>query len=114
VQLWNILYKIREIDAVITVDLQRRVREGHPETSFALLAGAPLRFNKKTPQGAAERRELLAPHFGRISRVPGAAFDDVLDAYALLWSARRLERGQAHILGEPQRDARGLHCEIVV
>ena len=69
VQLWNILYKIREVDAAMTPRLQRRVREAHPECSFALLNGGPLRFSKKTAAGEAERRALLAPEFGQIARV---------------------------------------------
>jgi hypothetical protein len=45
--------------------------------------------------------------------LPGAARDDVLDAYVLLWSARRLARDDARVLGSGERDARGLRCEIV-
>jgi predicted RNase H-like nuclease len=112
-QLWNILDKIREVDAAMKPSLQRRVREAHPEVSFALLNGAPLRFPKKRREGEEERRRLLRPVFGELPRVPGAARDDVLDAYALLWSARRLLYGEARILGGGERDARGLHCEIV-
>ena len=106
IQLWNILGKIREVDQVMTPRLQRRVRESHPECSFALLNGAPMRFPKKTPEGLAERRALVGP----VRRLPGAAEDDVLDACALLWSARR-----RHVaLGDGGRDERGLRCEIVV
>ncbi|MCA1828841.1 MAG: DUF429 domain-containing protein [Myxococcales bacterium] len=108
-QVWNILYKIREVDAVITPRLQRRIREAHPECSFARLNGAPLRFPKKKRDGLAERRALLEPLFGPLPAVPGAARDDVLDAYALLWSASQPNR----ILGKGERDARGLRCEIV-
>jgi predicted RNase H-like nuclease len=113
IQLWNILYKIREADAAMTPALQRRVREGHPESSFAKLNGAPLRWPKKTAQGARERLRLLRPIFGEIERLKGAALDDVLDAYALLWTARRVEARQALALGDPkQRDQRGLRCQI--
>ena len=42
--------------------------------------------------------------------VPGAAVDDVLDAYALFWSAS----GQHVVLGNGERDVRGLRCEIVI
>ena len=113
IQLWNILHKIREVDEAMTPRLQRRVREAHPEVSFALLNGSPLRFAKKSADGEAERRRLLRPIFGEIPAVPGAARDDVLDAYALLWSAQRAWRGEARVLGGSERDERGLQCEIV-
>ena len=113
IQLWNILHKIREVDEAMTPRLQRRVREAHPEVSFALLNGAPLCFAKKSADGEAERRRLLRPIFGEIPAVPGAARDDVLDAYALLWSAHRTRRGEARVLGGGERDERGLQCEIV-
>jgi predicted RNase H-like nuclease len=113
IQLWNILHKIREVDEAMTPRLQRRVREAHPEVSFALLNGAALRFAKKSADGEAERRRLLRPIFGEIPAVPGAARDDVLDAYALLWSARRARRGEARALGASEQDERGLRCEIV-
>jgi predicted RNase H-like nuclease len=113
IQLWNILHKIREVDEAMTPRLQRRVREAHPEVSFALLNGSPLRFAKKSADGEAERRRLLRPIFGEIPAVPGAARDDVLDAYALLWSAHRARRGEARVLGGGERDERGLQCEIV-
>ena len=112
IQLWNILYKIREVDEALTPRLQRRVREAHPECSFALLNGAPLRFAKKKPEGLAERRALIEQLFGPVPRLAGAAPDDVLDAYALLWSARREASGTARVLGG-ERDSRGLRCEIV-
>ena len=111
VQLWNILPKIREVDSAITPRLQRRIREAHPECSFRLLHGGPLPHAKKTPPGLALRRRLLRPHFGPLEAIPGAALDDVLDAYALLWSAGRVAAGTGLALGGG-RDARGLRCEI--
>ena len=35
------------------------------------------------------------------------------DAYALLWSARRVAQNEARVLGAGERDERGLRCEIV-
>lgn len=105
-QLWNILYKIREVDRAMTPRLQRRIREAHPEVAFALLGGAPMRHSKKTREGLAERRALVGP----VPRLAGAAVDDVLDAFALLRSASRTDR---LVLGDGQRDSRGLRCEIV-
>lgn len=111
IQLWNILAKIREVDSALTPRLQTRIREAHPECSFRLLHGGPLPHPKKAAQGLALRRRLLRPHFGRLDAIPGAALDDVLDAYALLWSAGRLAAGRGLVLGG-ERDSRGLRCEI--
>ena len=114
VQLWNILAKIREVDTLMTPRLQQRVREGHPECSFALMKGAPLLHAKKTRPGELERRRLLSPRFDHISDLPGAARDDLLDAHALLWSAERAAHGEAHRLGDPdERDPHRLRCEII-
>src|SRR6266446_8004885 len=113
IQLWNILHKIREVDEAMTLRLQRRVREAHPEVSFALLNGAPLRFAKKSADGEAERRRLLRPIFGEIPAVPGDRKSTRLNSYALLWSAHRAWRREARVLGGSERDERGLQCEIV-
>jgi predicted RNase H-like nuclease len=43
---------------------------------------------------------------------PGARLDDVLDALAVAWSARRWARGAAEVLGN-ERDARGRPMRIV-
>jgi len=46
-------------------------------------------------------------------RPAGAAPDDVLDACALAWSARRVVDGTAcRIPDMPTRDRRGLHMEL--
>jgi hypothetical protein len=37
----------------------------------------------------------------------------MLDAYAVLWSVRRFERGQHTVFGDGQRDARGIEMRIV-
>ena len=43
----------------------------------------------------------------------GAQADDILDAFALCWTARRLAAGDAIRLPElPPHDARGLRMEI--
>jgi predicted RNase H-like nuclease len=44
---------------------------------------------------------------------PGARLDDVLDAFAALWVARRIEAGAARPLPpRPPRDGRGLRMAI--
>ena len=121
VQLFGILGKIREVDAAMTPALQRRVREGHPEVSFAALnGGAPLRHYKGTPEGRSERLRLLRRHFPDVDEQLSALHPrrwvaDAIDAHALLWSALRAASGAAIALpaGRIEVDARGLRQEIV-
>jgi predicted RNase H-like nuclease len=124
-QALNILPKIREVDAVMTPALQKRVREVHPEVVYAALSGRGrgLATSKKLPEGRAERLALLPPTFARAAPTradrpfPAAevALDDYVDALAALVAALRVARGEARRLpaeGE-DRDARGLVMEIV-
>ena len=122
---FNILPKIRQVDVLMTPQLQEFVREVHPEVVFALRAGRGrgLRHAKRTADGERERRRLLgwvAPRFDpsavRRRLGPGrVARDDVIDAVACLVAAARIQRGEARVLpeGAIARDARGLRMEIV-
>ena len=109
-QVFNLLPKIDEVDGLLSPSLQARVVEAHPELCFASIAGDPLLDSKRTAAGQAVRRALLgvvpAPR-------PGAAADDVLDAHAAFWTARRVARGAEERLGDGERDGRGLRMEIV-
>jgi predicted RNase H-like nuclease len=117
-QAFNLLPKVRELDTVMDPQLQGRVLEAHPELAFRTLAGHPARHGKRTPEGRAERRALLAPHF--LGRLPvlhasaGAAVDDLLDACALILVAHRIDQGRGQRLpgGNPPLDAHGLRMEI--
>ena len=117
-QAWNILPKIREIDDVITTAHVDSVVESHPECAFAVMRGAALLTSKHTAAGLADRVALLAD-VAAIT-VPDtrvrAKRDDVLDAFAILWSAERFARGEHRTFGgEPvQTDPRGLPMRIVV
>ena len=111
-QVFGIFAKVREIDAHMTAELQNVVIEVHPEVSFAALNnGTPMAHPKRTEAGRAERLAVL-PAGSRTERLKGAASDDVLDALAVLWSARRAAEGRAHRLGG-ELDPRGLRMEIV-
>ena len=111
-QAFNLIPKIREVDAVMTPGLQDKFVEVHPELCFSRLIGTPCRWPKRTADGRAERRAVVHP---RIDRPPsGAAWDDVLDACALVETARRLVVGDVERLGDGTCDARGLRCEIVL
>jgi predicted RNase H-like nuclease len=118
-QLFNILPKIREVDALVTPLLQERLFEMSPELSLTLLAGAPMAHSKTTAAGRAERALALAAVFGRaqidrhIGTPPrGARPDDVLDAFAGAWTARRHAAGDSLRLGG-QVDERGLRMEVL-
>ncbi len=116
-QAFALLAKVADVDRWIHAAPARAV-EAHPELSFAALAGAPLSSRKSTWAGAAERRSLLA-RAGIV--IPGdlgragaqAAVDDVLDAAAVAWTARRVAAGSAGSLPDPpERFGDGIPCAI--
>ena len=119
VQAFNILPKIREIDAWIAPKDQARLKEAHPELAFARLnGGAPLP-SKATPEGLRLRKRLLraAGFVGlddmlRAVRGRGAKSDDLLDACVLTLTARRIHKGKAVCLDSGARDGRRLRMEI--
>jgi len=124
VQAWAIVSKIREVDDVLRhdFDLLARVREVHPEVCFYFLAGErPLQHSKKRPIGREERRQLLEPWFGAslLAALAERAHlasteDDVLDAFAALWTAERIAKGTPQTIPlAPPRDACGLRMEMV-
>lgn len=126
VQLWNIVPKIRQVDAVLRrlAPARRRfVREVHPEVSFQAWAGHDLAHSKKRRAGRDERLALVTDHYGadafrsvrerHLAR--DVSDDDVLDAFAALWTAERILAGAAEGMPrDPPRDAEGLRMEIVV
>jgi predicted RNase H-like nuclease len=124
-QTFNILEKIRQVDEILQTDVNLRniLFETHPEVCFRAMNGnIPLEFNKKTPQGKAMRRELLGarfgPQVGEILSRPRAfecGEDDILDAFATLWTAEQVLRGEHETLpARPPLDSTGLLMRIVV
>jgi predicted RNase H-like nuclease len=116
IQAYNLLGRIAEVEEAVRRVGQSRLTETHPELAFAALAGAPIAQSKRHPAGAAARRAALTavwPTVGEVllGRRAGCRGDDVADACALAWSADRLRRGRATILGgDPDRT--GLRMEI--
>jgi predicted RNase H-like nuclease len=116
-QLFNILPKIAQADDVLSPSLQEHVVEMCPELSFTVLTGTPMAHAKSTPAGRMERRDALTRVFddtaGYAACPPsGARADDVLDAFAGAWTARRFARG-AHVRLGGELDARGLRMEVI-
>jgi predicted RNase H-like nuclease len=127
VQAYHLIPRIRELDALLTPDLQVRVWESHPELSFLAMTGAPIPHPKRTVEGQAARIDALRRAFGdagdafanalaafRKQVAPkDAGTDDFLDACALAWSALRHIRGESALcIGDPAHDARGLLMAI--
>ncbi len=114
-----ILSKVREVDAVMTPVLQRLVYEGHPELSFAAMnCNVPIISKKSSPKGEHERRELLSRYFPDVERqLSGCRRSealDVIDAYACLWTARRVSQGEeVRLRPDPEVDEKGLRAQIV-
>jgi threonine dehydratase len=130
-QAFHIFPKIAQIDQLLrnsppSIDppWSRRVFEVHPELAFWLMNGERhLEFAKKAKSagvrcGSKERqRLLLAAGFleeAVMNKPPqGAALDDMLDAFAALFVARRLLAGMACPHPDPPgRDAHGLPIAI--
>ena len=126
-QAFGILPKIREVDDLITPATQTVVYEAHPELAFMQLAGAPMQHNKKTAAGRQERFQALRRDSGSgYASLPAAlqralhayprmrvAYDDLLDACALINTSYRLAKVQAQRLPATSAlDAKGLRMEI--
>lgn len=118
-QTFHIRSKVKQVDDEMTPKLQDRVVEVHPELAFFAMNGErPMAHGKKSGEGRRERAALLArggmlARDGTVPRVDRAAIDDVIDALAACWTARRVLRGEAVRVPErPARDARGLRMEI--
>jgi predicted RNase H-like nuclease len=109
VQTWNIVGKIREVDAVAD---DPRLVEVHPELSFARLAGEVL-VSKHGADGRAARLRALALHWPGLRDVPPG--QDGIDALAAAWSGGRWLLGAAETLpDQPPYDDLGRPMRIVV
>ena len=97
--------KILEVDAWAPT-APCRVVEAHPELCFATMAGDPLAHRKTSWAGAHRRASLLRAQGIDLSGDLGeagawAAVDDVLDAGAAAWTARRVALGLARCRPDP-------------
>lgn len=119
-QTYNLLPRIREIDEVVSPDLFPRVCEAHPETSFVELTGAPLSEPKRTALGLEQRINALSSEIPNVAQLvadrPTATKpDDIVDALAAAWTARRVHLGTARWLGDlADLDDRGHRMVVAV
>ncbi|WP_422041377.1 DUF429 domain-containing protein [Roseibium sp.] len=123
-QCFYLFPKIREIDALMTPELEDRVFEVHPELAFwRLNGGREMSLPKKVksranPDGLDQRRDLLVskglPAAFLDQKPPrGCGRDDLLDAAANSLIAERCLGGIAKPFPDPfRRDGRGLRMAI--
>jgi predicted RNase H-like nuclease len=125
VQTWNIVPKIREVDALLLAQVaaRSRMRESHPEVAFWVLAGGrPMWYPKRRKVGQAERmaclRAVFPPADDIFQQVKAdfprrdVAPDDIIDALALVVMAS-CEGPLLSIPVMPEFDERGLPMEMV-
>jgi predicted RNase H-like nuclease len=116
-QAFHLLPKVAEVDDALAVGPGARVVEAHPELAFVRLAGEPPAHPKRVAEGRAHRIALLRPVVPHVDdllrdRPRGCAADDLLDALALLGTARRLRDGTAELLGDGSVDRPGRPMQI--
>jgi predicted RNase H-like nuclease len=123
---WALYPKIINLDSVFTPLHQRWCFEIHPEISFcAWNNGTPIQFGKDSDQGRQAREALIDAAWpgvrqeglGQLERQgmthEYVALDDLNDAFAALWTSRRIAAGQARRIPDaPEVDARGLRMEM--
>ena len=124
-QAFHIFPKIREIDALMTPQLQSRVYECHPEVALMQSNGAPAPLPKKVksrinPDGVQWRIDFLTglgipPELftGTLPRGVKHGRDDIADAAACALTAWRILEGRAiRYPHKPVYDAAGLDMAI--
>jgi predicted RNase H-like nuclease len=124
-QAWNIYARVKDIDALLRFSkgLRDRIYESHPEICFrALNEDWPMRYSKHSREGLDERRSRIDPYFGADSLVDvrqaypktQVSDDDILDAFAVCWTARRILGGKAISLPmHPPLEIYGLPMRIL-
>ena len=114
------LSKVREANAVMTVELQKRVVEFHPELTWFRMVGESLE-TKHSPEGIADRKKALRKFVPGLEGVlrwkdflgRAAALDDLLDALAGIAVAKDAARDGLQIAGQvDEMDSTGLRMEI--
>lgn len=123
-QSFHLFPKIGELDTLLRTrpELVPHVHECHPEVAFwAMNGGRPLELPKKVknrphPPGLALRLSLLASHGIQTDALSAqtalalrAGLDDLIDACACAWTAKRVAYGKALRFPDPPgRDTFGL------
>lgn len=123
-QSFGIFSKIKCVDDCLLADANLRalVKEGHPEVTFAIMNGGEgLSISKHKDEGREARLRLLEKWFknsrSHVISLRKSIHEDAIDAYAMLWTARRVASRSAEIRrfpdGEAPLDSAGLAMQII-
>lgn len=130
-QAFGIFPKVAEVNHVMTPELQSRVVEVHPEVCFWAMAKEPIQTKKSKLEGYEIRQSVLTKATGctiwdksdlralltrerKVGKLMGVEPDDVLDAIAGTWTARRWVDGKHRSFPKvPEINQDGLRAEIV-
>ena len=105
-QSWYLFPKIKDVQTMIHHE-DMQIYEIHPELSFRAMNNEQVILeSKKTQEGFALRKALLSMHFKnfifeeirRHYARKDVMDNDILDALAVLWSAKRIQSNQASFL----------------
>jgi predicted RNase H-like nuclease len=116
-----LLRRYREVANEMAPFRQRTIYEANPELSFFQLNGeVPMQWSKHSEKGIEERRMLLEEKVPGVLRIidaediPGVRPSHLIDAAAILWSARRIfAKAALRIPEEPEWDEHGLRMELL-
>lgn len=121
-QSFGIYHKVAEVDEFLTSSSNTAIKEVHPELCFwAWNNQKAMSSSKKKIKGLFERHRLVAEYFGEeaieMARerhlVKDVAHDDIYDAFAALWTAKRIHKKIARRIPEPVIvDKKGLSMEM--
>ena len=119
-QTWYLVPKVDDARTAITdAACHASVYEAHPESCFVAMGGSDDLASKKTAAGIGQRLALLEADLGALGGAlagtpAGPTLDDVLDALAVCWTLRRIERGDALWFGPPGVDDQGFPTAVPV
>lgn len=121
-QSFGIYHKVAEVDEILTSSPNTAIKEVHPELCFwAWNNQKAMSSSKKKIKGRFERHRLVAEHFGeepiemvrKRHLVKDVAHDDIYDAFAALWTAKRIHKKIARRIPESVIvDKKGLSMEM--
>lgn len=115
---WGIVPKIKEVDDVITAELQKRIFEFHPELAWQRANRGASLEKKKSALGLQQRRKILSAAIDDLPKLEqwtkkvgrGAAIDDLFDALIGIKAAAERSK-QTLIPLKAKIDSRGLKMQ---